>query len=97
MGVRFGREYDDIINELTSAIREVDQFYETFDMDEEAWRSLEEEEQNGCVRTLADDIFYGLGLESALSVGRGIIRYDNKKHIITVNNGEKCINIVYLT
>lgn len=97
MGVKYAREYGDIIRDLTQAIREVDQFYEFFGMDGNAWNELGHEEQTECVRTLADDIFYGLGGAPTLHVGRGIIHYDGRKHVITVDDGEKCVNIVYLT
>lgn len=97
MGVKFAREYDEIILDLTAAIQEVEQFYEAFEMDRVTWDDLAKEEQTECVRTLADDIFYGLGMEATLHVGKGIIHYDGRKHVITVNDGEKCINIVYLT
>lgn len=97
MGVKFAREYDDIIQDLTMALREVEQFYEAFDMDRITWDGLEEEERGECVRTLADDLFYGLGMETTLQVGRGTIHYDGRKHIIAVNDGGKCINIIYLT
>jgi hypothetical protein len=97
MGVRFGREYNDIIKDLTTAIREVERFYEFFDMDDDAWNRLNEEEQAECVRTLADDVFYGLGTEPTMDIGQGIVHYDISKHVITVNDGDKCVSIVYLT
>jgi hypothetical protein len=97
MGVRFGRDYNEILKDLTAAICEVERFYEFFSMDDDAWSQLCEEEQGECVRTLADDLFYGLGTEPTMYIGRGVVHYDISKHVITVNDGEKCVSIVYLT
>ena len=39
-------------------------------------RSMEEDEQEECLRTLADDIFYGLGSAPVMHVGAGSVRHD---------------------
>jgi len=97
MGVRFAREYNAIITDLTMALREIDGFYELFEMKPEEWNQLGEQEQVECAKTFADDVFYGLGNEPTLQVGQGTVSYDRNKHVITVSDGAKCINIVYLT
>jgi len=96
VGVKYARAYHDIISDLTKAIREVDAFYEFFHMDRQMWNELGEDEQRECIRTMADDIFYGLGGDPTLHVGRGVVHYDGRKHVITVDNGQNCINIVFL-
>ena len=96
MGVKFAREYKDIIDDLTAAIYQVGHFYESLGMEGADWDELDKEEQAECVRTLADDVFYGLGGTSSMPVGHGVVRYDQQKHVITVDDGDKRISIVYL-
>jgi predicted fused transcriptional regulator/phosphomethylpyrimidine kinase len=96
MGVKFGREYADIIEDFYSAIRSIDRINEFFEMSEEDWQQLEAEDQNECVKTLADDIFYGLGTEPMIHVGGGVVVYDRDHHIIKVFNGEKIVHVVNL-
>jgi hypothetical protein len=96
MGVKFTREYSDIIKELTEEIIELSDFYEFFDMTEEDWNLITGEEQRECARTLADDIFYALGNEDTLSVGSGTVKYDKSQGIIKVINSSQLIKIVRL-
>lgn len=57
MGIKFGREYKDIVTDFVRGIEMVDGFYELLDMSADDWQELEQDEQEECLRTLADDIF----------------------------------------
>lgn len=96
MGVKFGREYADIIQDFSRAIRGIDGLYEFFEMSSEDWEQLKEKERNECIKTLADDVFYGLGSDPTLHVGKGIVVYDRSNHIIKVFSGEKVVHVVNL-
>ncbi|CAM3412416.1 hypothetical protein [Marinicrinis lubricantis] len=88
MGVKFGREYEQIHQELTEAISKIDKFYEMFEMSEFHWSHLAEDEQHKCAATLADDIFYALGEDPEIEVGSGKITYVHQLHHITVHDGQ---------
>lgn len=96
MGIKFGREYSDIIKDLTRAIGQVDEFYDVLEMAQEDWNELDSEQQQECLKTLTDDIFYGLGSDPSMHVGAGVVRYDPDNHIIKVHNGDNLISIIYL-
>lgn len=96
MGVKFGREYKDIINDFSRAIRYIDGLHEFFEMRTQDWEKLGEREQEACVTTLADDVFYGLGASPTLHVGQGVIVYDKSNHIIKVFSGENVVHVVNL-
>ncbi|MFU0799716.1 MAG: Imm40 domain-containing protein [Xylanivirga thermophila] len=96
MGVRYGREYSDIVRDLMEAINLIDGFYGAFEMSDEDWNSLDAYEQKECLRTLSDDVFYGLGNEPVLNIGQGMLKYDKDNHVIKLFNGEKCVYIVTL-
>jgi hypothetical protein len=85
MGVKYTREYEDIIVELTEAIYEIPNFYDFFDMTSEDWNDIPEDERKACASTLADDIFYALGNEPVLSVGSGTIKHNKVKNSIMVS------------
>jgi hypothetical protein len=97
VGVKFAREYETIITDLVQAISEMDGCAELLEMDAEQWSQLEEDDRAECLRTLADDIFYGLGSEPVLPFGDGVITYDARKHMIQIKyGGEKVIRLVHL-
>jgi hypothetical protein len=96
MGVKFGREYNDIIEDLTAAIHKINQVYEFFEMSQADWDALDQEEQKECIKTLADDVFYALGSQSSMEIAQGAAVYDKQKHVITVNQGNQIITIVKL-
>lgn len=97
MGVKFGRDYSVIIAELTEAIRQIRDVYACFEMAEDDWRALAAAEQSECIRTLADDIFYGLGAGPDMQVGCGTISHDKERHLLTVRDGAALITVVHLT
>lgn len=96
MGVKFAREYRDIISDLIEGIKNVDVFYDFFEMTQNEWNELTEEEQTDCVRTLADDVFYGLGTNTNLDLGKGRVFYDPNHHKIKVFNGENVVHVINL-
>jgi hypothetical protein len=75
MGLKYTREYKQLIDELAFSIIGIDKFYEFFEMDENQWKALDNSEQKEIAKTLADDIFYALGLESEFQLNNGFIKY----------------------
>lgn len=96
MGIKFGREYKDIVTDFVRGIEMVDGFYELLDMSADDWQELEQEEQEECLRTLADDIFYGLGNSPVMQIGAGSVRHDPGNHVLKVHDGEKLVSVIYL-
>lgn len=96
MGVKFGRDYKDIINELADALRQIDNCCEAFEMELADWEELDPADQKEYVRTLADDVFYALGSSPKMAVGSGYVQYDASVHIIKVFNGPRIVHIINL-
>ncbi|MEX2460450.1 MAG: hypothetical protein WD469_04000 [Paenibacillaceae bacterium] len=97
VGVKFAREYETIIVDLVQAIGEMKGCAEFIGIDSEQWVELDEADRTECLRTLADDIFYGLGTEPILRLGDGIISYDIRNHTIQVKyDHNKIIRVIYL-
>ncbi|MCY9661499.1 hypothetical protein P5G65_20380 [Paenibacillus chondroitinus] len=96
MGIKFGREYKDIVTDFVRGIAMVNGFYELLEMSADDWEELEPEEQEECLRTLADDIFYGLGNSPVMHVGAGSVRHDPSNHVLKVHDGEKLVSVIYL-
>ncbi|TLS52558.1 hypothetical protein FE782_07935 [Paenibacillus antri] len=96
MGVKFNREYKDIVTDLANAIGTIDDSYEAFEMDADDWSALASAEQAEFMRTLADDIFYGLGSMPKLSIGSGTIEYDPANHVLKVHSHENVVHVIQL-
>jgi len=96
MGVKFGREYNDILRELTEAVEGIADSYRFFEMEPEEWEALGEAEKKEVMEALADDLFYSLGADPSTEVGSGKVCYDAKHHIIKVDAGDKLVRIVHL-
>jgi hypothetical protein len=97
VGVKFAREYETIITDLVQAISEMDGCAELLEIDAEQWEDLDEVDRAECLRTLSDDIFYGLGSDPVQPIGDGVIVYDSDRHTIQVKyGGDKVIRIVHL-
>ncbi|MDD9270597.1 hypothetical protein ACFPES_26430 [Paenibacillus sp. GCM10023248] len=96
MGIKFGREYKDIVTDFVRGIEMVNGFYELLDMSADDWEQLEPNEQEECLRTLADDIFYGLGSSPVMQIGVGSVRHDPGNHVLKVHDGEKLVSVIYL-
>jgi hypothetical protein len=97
VGVKFAREYEDIIADLVQAIGDMDGCAEFLEIDAVHWIELEEADRAECLRTLADDIFYGLGTQHVLPFGDGVITYDHGKHTIHIKYADdKVIRVIHL-
>ena len=96
MGVKYARKYAQIIGDMMRAIAQMDNFYEFFQMNGDDWGNLDEAERQECLRTMSDDVFYGLGYDSTISIGSGIVKYDKNNNIIKLYNGDRCVSIVNL-
>jgi hypothetical protein len=97
VGVKFAREYETIIAELVVAIGDMEGCAELLEMDAAQWAQLDSAEREECLRTLADDMFYGLGTEPVLPIGDGVITYDKNKHMIRIKySHDKVIRVVHL-
>jgi hypothetical protein len=96
MGVKFNREYQAIIHDLVQAIGLIQDCHDAFEMSAEEWIALEDAERIECVRTLADDMFYGLGQLPKLDIGSGRIEYDSVNHLIKVYPEPKVVHVVKL-
>ncbi|MGG1597236.1 MULTISPECIES: hypothetical protein [Paenibacillus] len=96
MGIKFGREYNDIINDFTDALRGVEGCCEFLEMPADDWDAMSEEEQKECMKTLADDLFYGLGVEAQMSIGDCMVTHDPKRHLIRIDQGETLTTVIYL-
>ena len=84
MGIKYLRKYSDIEEELTLGIMEIDKFYDIFEISTEEWQSLSEIEKKECAKTLADDIFYGLGEETHHNLGAASINYIQRDNLIKI-------------
>lgn len=96
MGVKFAREYNDIVKDLTNAIAQIQDCYTFFEMTKEDWESLNESEQKECIETMSDDVFFALGTNENVEIGRGKLTYDADKHRIKVDQGENVVTVVHL-
>jgi len=96
MGVRFNREYRDIVRDLGAALGQIDNCYEMFEMGQNDWERMDREEQIEFLRTLADDIFYGLGTEPFIQVGEGKVQYDSTNHMIRVWTDSQIVHLIKL-
>jgi hypothetical protein len=96
MGVKFGKEYDEIMDDLSAAIGGIEHGYKLFEMAPEDWEELGEEERMACIRTLADDVFYGLGAEPVMQLEDCTVTYDSKNHVILLAYPEGLVRIVHL-
>jgi hypothetical protein len=91
MGLKYIREYEQINDDLTKAILEIDNFSPLLEINAEDWDEISEKDKYYYTKTLADDIFYALGDENTLDIGNGSIIYDEKLQKIKVYNGENFI------
>ncbi|ACL69724.1 hypothetical protein [Halothermothrix orenii] len=96
MGVRFKRDYDEIVQELVEALGRIDNFYEFVDLSDEEWNSLSQENQERCLEALSIDVFYGLGGVSSFPVGKGQVSYDQDYNVIRVTSGDNVVSVIKL-
>jgi hypothetical protein len=96
MALTYTREYDHILDDLSRAVTTVPQFFEAFEMDLADWESLSQDEQDICVRTLSDDLFYVLGTETTTPLGQGSAEFDDVHHVIKVIANSQLVHIISL-
>lgn len=89
MGVKHGRDYGEILTDLTKAVSMIPDSYLFFEMDPEDWEHLPEESKAEVWEALAEDLFYGLGSEPVIHVGSGVVMHDPDTHRINVMAGEE--------
>lgn len=88
LGVKHGRDYDAILKELTVAVGQIKDSYVFFEMEEEEWVVLPEEDKHEVMEALAEDLFYGLGADPVITVGSGIVIHDRETHRINILIGD---------
>lgn len=86
MGVKYGREYSDIVQDLMSGLHKIEDFYSVLGMDEDSWNTLDKPAQLLCLQTLADDVIFALGNSPKFNIGEGNIKYDEINHLLIINN-----------
>ncbi|MDO7908686.1 hypothetical protein Q5741_20065 [Paenibacillus sp. JX-17] len=96
MGVKHGRDYGDILKDMTEAMQRIPDSYVFFEMEAEEWDRLGESERTEVSEALAEDVFYGLGTEPVIEVGSGVVIYDKENHRINVLIGEEELTFVSL-
>ena len=96
MGVKHGRDYEVIFQELTDAVGRITDSYLFFEMEEEEWNQLSEEDKKEVMEALAEDLFYGLGTEPSIAVGSGMAIHDRENHRINILIGDTELAVVSL-
>lgn len=96
MGVKHGRDYSEILSELTEAVGRISDGYVFFEMEQEEWRELPQESKLEVWEALAEDLFYALGNEPVIQVGSGVVIYDKETHRINILLGDEDLASVVL-
>ncbi|MNB68938.1 hypothetical protein D3C81_222920 [compost metagenome] len=96
VGVKHGRDYGDILNDLTKAVECIPDSYLFFEMDPEEWQKLPRESKLEVWEALAEDLFFALGNEPVIQVGSGVVIYDKEGHRINILVGEEDLESVAL-
>lgn len=96
MGVKFFRQYNDIIYDLVDLLICIPNAYTFFDMPQNDWDCLSKSNKRKYTETLADDLFFALGVEKEFVIGSGKIVYNDLEHTLEVSNAESVIGIVNL-
>ncbi len=86
MGVKFVREYENIISDLSEVLIGINDIYTFFEMPEESWKYTSKEKKKKYIETLSDDLFFGLGAEKEIELGLGKIIYNDKNDKLEVFN-----------
>lgn len=88
MGVKHGRDYSEILVELTEAVGRISDSYVFFEMEPDEWENLPQESKHEVWEALAEDLFFALGNESVIQVGSGVVIHDKETHRINILLGE---------
>ncbi|BCG56664.1 hypothetical protein [Paenibacillus sp. URB8-2] len=96
MGVKHGRDYGDILRDLTKAVELIPDSYLFFEMEPGEWEELPRESKLEVWEALAEDLFFALGNEPVIHVGSGVVIYDKDAHRINILVGEEDLESVTL-
>lgn len=96
MAIKYTRDYDRILDDLSAALVSVPGFHEAFEMEAEDWNGLDDNEKAVCVRTLADDVFYVLGSDPSAPVGEGSAEYDAAHGVIKIHASSQLVHVIAL-
>ena len=96
MSLKFSREYKRIIDELASALLVIEDIYSFLNMEKNIWEKFQDEERKELIKTLADDIFYGLGQEPLMEIGEDKVQYSKEKSEIYIISKYNIIKTVKL-
>jgi len=89
VGVKHGRDYADILEDLSVAVGRISDGYLFFEMEPDEWEVLPEESKLEVWEALAEDLFFALGEEPVIHVGGGVVIYDKETHRINILVGEE--------
>ncbi|MCQ4088916.1 hypothetical protein [Saccharibacillus sp. JS10] len=96
MGVKHGRDYGDILQDLTKAVASIPDSYVFFEMEAEDWERLGTEDRLEVHEALAEDLFYALGTQPSIDVGSGVVIHDPVTHRINILVGDQQMTFVPL-
>ncbi|GGG09902.1 hypothetical protein GCM10010912_62910 [Paenibacillus albidus] len=96
MGVKHGRDYSEILNDLTEAVGRISDGYVFFEMEPEEWQGLPQESKLEVWEALAEDLFFALGNEPVIEVGSAVVIYNKDTHRINILLGEEDLASVVL-
>ena len=96
MGLKFTKEYKEIIAELLDGIYLIEDFYNFFDMDNSDWNEMSETEKKELAKTLSDDIFYALESDPTVFIGKGSVKYNKMNSEILIFNEDNLVKTVSL-
>lgn len=96
MGIKFFRQYNDIIYDLVDLLIDIPNVYTFFDMPQNDWDCLSKSNKKKYTETLADDLFFALGVEKEFVIGSGKIVYNDLEHTLEVSDDKSIIGIVNL-
>lgn len=86
MGLKYKKDYDLILEEITMALLDTDNFYEFMEISSEDWSGVSKTEKYEIAKTLSDDIFYALGNEKSVSVGELLLKVNEFNTSIIAEN-----------
>jgi hypothetical protein len=96
MGVRFNREYPDILADLTSVLAQLPAIAEFVEMEQSDWLKLSPKTRKEMAETIADDLFFALGEEPTIALGDLTIQYDSSLHRIFIQKQNSEVHIIKL-
>ena len=96
MGVRFNREYPEILADLSAILTQLPASAEFVEMDQADWLNLSPKTRKEMAETIADDLFFALGDEPTITFGELTVQYDSNLHRIFIHSSNGETHIVKL-